>query len=42
MDRRAHWQDVYAAHASDTLSWFQATPRASLALLERAGVHADT
>jgi len=42
MDRRAHWESVYAARASDALSWFQATPHASLALLERAGILQDT
>ena len=38
---RLHWDRVYAAHPADDLSWFQARPETSLALIgrSRAGPH---
>lgn len=38
MDRKAHWEDVYATRASDRVSWYQAQPTRSLELLVDAGV----
>ena len=37
LDRRAHWDQVYAGHAPDEVSWFQARPATSLALIGRSG-----
>jgi 2-polyprenyl-3-methyl-5-hydroxy-6-metoxy-1,4-benzoquinol methylase len=36
MSDRAHWDHVYATKAAATVSWFQATPATSLALIEAA------
>ena len=33
MDRKAHWDGVYTTKPSDTVSWYQAEPTRSLALL---------
>ena len=38
MDRKAHWEDVYATRASDRVSWYQTQPTRSLELLVDAGV----
>jgi trans-aconitate methyltransferase len=35
---RSHWEAVYATRPDDGVSWFQATPAPSLALLSSAGV----
>lgn len=35
MDRRAHWERVYAEKAPDQVSWFQAEARLSLDLITR-------
>lgn len=35
MDRRAHWECVYAAKRPDQMSWFQAEARLSLDLITR-------
>ena len=35
---RQHWEHLYATRAPGTLSWFQAEPAVSLALMEAAGV----
>lgn len=34
----AHWESVYRTRAPDSLSWFEAEPATSIALLERAGL----
>jgi SAM-dependent methyltransferase len=36
MDARAHWDAIYRAKAPEQLTWFQAEPRTSLALIQRA------
>jgi SAM-dependent methyltransferase len=36
-DRKAHWENVYAAKGEAEVSWFQATPVPSLELLELVG-----
>ena len=36
MERRAHWDAAYAAKAEDQVSWFQAVPARSLAMIEKA------
>ncbi len=41
MDRQAHWQKVYEAKPEDQVSWFQAHPTVSLALIGEAGLGAD-
>jgi fatty-acid desaturase len=40
MDRKNHWEHVYTTRASDQVSWFQADPAMSLALLEQVGLTA--
>jgi len=42
MDRKAHWENVYATKASDAVSWFQIEPSASLRLLDATGVAPST
>lgn len=36
MDARAHWDAIHRAKAPEELTWFQAEPRTSLALIQRA------
>ncbi|MCH9026364.1 MAG: methyltransferase domain-containing protein [Proteobacteria bacterium] len=38
MNRKKHWDTVYAAKASDQLSWYQETPVTSLDLIDQTGV----
>jgi len=38
MDRRDHWNQVYATKGADDLSWFQARPETSLRLIAATGV----
>jgi SAM-dependent methyltransferase len=38
MNRKAHWDRVYATKASDAVSWFQPEPATSLCLFDAAGV----
>ncbi len=38
MDRKAHWEHVYATKESVELSWYQSRPTRSLELLDEAGV----
>jgi SAM-dependent methyltransferase len=38
MDRKAHWEHVYAATQPDEVSWYQPEPTRSLELLAEAGV----
>ena len=40
-DRAAHWQRIYEERASDELSWTEAAPAASLALIDEAGLPAN-
>lgn len=37
IDRRAHWEDVYGRKTEDQVSWFEADPALSLALIRAAG-----
>ncbi|HQR26998.1 MAG TPA: class I SAM-dependent methyltransferase [Nocardioides sp.] len=37
-DRTAHWDAVYAAHAPDSLSWYEPTPETSLRLVLSQGL----
>ncbi len=41
MDTTKHWDDVYIAKAPDAVSWFQARPELSLALITRAAAKRD-
>lgn len=38
MDRKQHWDDVYAQKAEDAVSWFQVHPDLSLELVRAAGI----
>ena len=40
-DLRQHWERAYADKGDDEVSWFQAEPKTSLALIERAGLDFD-
>jgi trans-aconitate methyltransferase len=40
-DRHAHWQNVYTTKAEAEVSWFQANPAVSLALIHATGVPRD-
>lgn len=40
LDRKQHWNAVYAGKRPDELSWFQLRPETSLTLLERTGLQA--
>jgi SAM-dependent methyltransferase len=42
MHRKTHWEEVYATKASDEVSWFQAEPTLSLALLQEVGSGASS
>jgi hypothetical protein len=42
MDRKAHWDRIYATKASEEVSWYQPEPTVSLGLLERSGLTAAT
>ncbi|HEY0995628.1 MAG TPA: class I SAM-dependent methyltransferase [Gemmatimonadaceae bacterium] len=37
MNRKSHWDEVYANKAADEVSWYQAVPTLSLALLREVG-----
>lgn len=41
VERQSHWERVYAEKADDAVSWYQASPDASLALIERCGFGPD-
>jgi len=41
MDRQAHWQRVYEEKPDDQVSWFQAHPTVSLALIGETGLGPD-
>ena len=38
MDRKQHWDRVYAEKAEDAVSWYQTRPETSLALLHSTGI----
>jgi ubiquinone/menaquinone biosynthesis C-methylase UbiE len=38
MNRKSHWESIYATEGSSSLSWFQPHPQRSLDLIERTGV----
>lgn len=42
MDRKAHWESVYATKAPEAVSWFQPAPTVSAHLLESAGLGPTT
>jgi SAM-dependent methyltransferase len=42
VDIQAHWQEVYKRKAPDEVSWFEAVPHHSLALIAEAGIDVDT
>lgn len=42
MDRKAHWNQLYATTAPDAVSWFQAEPSTSVQLLDTAGMTPST
>ena len=35
---REHWQGIYVEKSAPTVSWYQATPRISLDLIDRTGI----
>lgn len=37
-DQRQHWEQVYATHLEDEVSWFEAFPETSLALIRSCGL----
>jgi ubiquinone/menaquinone biosynthesis C-methylase UbiE len=39
MNAKAHWETVYETKPSDTVSWYEATPTRSMALLDEAGLN---
>ena len=41
MGTREHWEKVYTQRSPESVSWYQAEPAASLALIERAGTTVD-
>jgi SAM-dependent methyltransferase len=41
MDAERHWQQVFEEHAPDQVSWFEATPERSLALIGATGLPKD-
>jgi hypothetical protein len=40
--RKRHWNAVYTAKASESVSWFQSTPSTSLELIEATGAGPGT
>jgi SAM-dependent methyltransferase len=38
MNRKSHWESIYATRGSSSLSWFQPHPQRSLDLIERTGL----
>ena len=41
MNRKAHWETIYATKAPDEVSWYQASPDFSLALISATGAGKD-
>jgi hypothetical protein len=42
MERKTHWDEIYASKRSEDLSWFQPEPTASLHLIDAAGLKATS
>jgi SAM-dependent methyltransferase len=42
MDRKDHWDRIYASNGEQDVSWFEALPEVSLQLLEAAGLTRET
>jgi trans-aconitate methyltransferase len=42
MDRRAHWNQVYETKADDEVSWYEASPAASLSRIRDCGLPSDS
>jgi SAM-dependent methyltransferase len=42
MNRKAHWDRIYTTTASDEVGWFQPEPKASLRLLDAAGMTTES
>ena len=42
MQRKTHWENVYATKPSDTVSWYEAVPTQSMAMLAVAGLSVDS
>ncbi len=38
MNRKSHWQSIYATKETTSLSWYQLHPQRSLDLIERTAV----
>lgn len=38
MDRKTHWESIYATKATDQVSWYQASPELSLSLIQATGI----
>ena len=41
-ENKRHWENIYAERKPDEVSWFQAEPTQSLALIRQAGVNSDS
>ncbi len=41
MDRKTHWETIFAQKQPEGLTWYQEYPRLSLQLIEKTGVTAD-
>lgn len=41
MDRKKHWEDVYASKGPEQCSWYQVRPDISLALISSSGIRPD-
>lgn len=42
MERREHWNQVYATRAEEHVSWFEPSPAVSLQLIHAAGLTEQT
>jgi hypothetical protein len=42
MDRKHHWETVYASQREHDVSWFEALPAVSLRMIEAAGLTTAT
>ena len=42
MPRKTHWENVYATKPTDTVSWYEAVPTQSMAMLALAGLSVDS
>src|SRR2546423_3654493 len=41
MDRKAHWESVYATKPADQVSWFRRSAESSLSLIRLSGIGND-